>query len=189
MGAIADRRDGFQYRRKTGFPVVPTYARAPRRVIDIDRDYAGLPPQMRFIEPNAGGTRDAFQYQRRFLHMLAGTGGTADKTLLHIRVIEQAKFSELGGQCFSRTFRKCISVTIVVAKAVTDDRLSDGLATDAAHLALFAANLDAEIGLGRYRQTAVVAGLVSGHSECRGICPATTSVPCGWHRRGGSPRR
>ena len=88
MRPIADVGNGLQNARQRDLPIIPAHAGAPGRIVDFDGQHTGQPSHMLFIQPDAGGTGDAFEHQRRFLLMLAQG---AHEALLKLGLIIERK--------------------------------------------------------------------------------------------------
>ncbi len=123
---------------------------------------------MAFVEPDAGRTGDALEHQGGFAPVTAVARGRHE-LLLHAGVIEQFELAEFFGDQGMAAFRRGrITVMVIGAQAMFDDRAGHSLAAGATGGFLPALEGDRIAGAVGHIQAAVETAGV-GRRRCRAL--------------------
>ena len=161
MGTVTDGGDRRQDARQLRPARVPPHPGTPCGVVEVDGEDARLAGEMAFVEPDARGTGNAFDDQRRLALIRPRL---AHEAFLEIGVVVEGQPLENRRQRLAPAGLRLgqgIAGAVVVAQAVGDDGLRHRLTADAAHVARLAANLHMQLDPGRNRQTTVITPLIA----------------------------
>ena len=154
MGDIADGSDGGQDGAEPGLALVPAHPCAMRGVVDAEFQHPGQRVDMVLVEPDAGGTDDPFQDQRRFAYMFVLL---ADKALLQIAAIVQFQTAQLFRNQVLGAARGRGAMLVKIAQASRHNRFRDRRTAVTAHRLTLAIDHGGIGGAGHDRQATVKA--------------------------------
>ena len=159
MGVIADLADRPENVAEVNPAVVPGHLGAMGRVVDVEGEHAVERADVTLAEPDAGGTDDALENQRRFPDIAFAN---MDEGLLQRVVVVDLQLAQRIGHERLAHLRLGGAVTVVVLEPVVDDRLGHGLAAHAAHRPDLAFDFDRQFDVIGNGKTAVETGLLRG---------------------------